>query len=313
MFPGNFNAQEFVDQARKVNSEEFLMLIDRGIALLEKEQAFPPTKGVEGRLVHLSPSGTAVVIGDLHGDLESLTHILTDSGFLKKIRKGENVYLIFLGDYGDRGLSSLEVFCVVLKLKELFQDKVILMRGNHEGPKDMLPSPFDLPVELKLKYGEEDGAKIYNKLRRFFNHLYNAILIDEWAVLIHGGLPSEALAVEDLAYAHIKHPKDSLLEDMLWSDPQEELNGVQPSPRGAGKIFGANITRKLLKMLNVKVLIRGHEPCQEGFKTNHNGMVLTVFSTNKPPYSNEHAAYLQLNLSKKINNAKQLLRYIRQF
>lgn len=307
------NADDFANQARIVSAKDFLGLIKRTIALLKKEQHAVGSIRVDGRLVHLPSSGEAIIIGDLHGDLESLTHILKDSGFLKKIRKGANVYLIFLGDYGDRGSASLEVFYVVLKLKVLFPDKVILMRGNHEGPEDMLPVPHDLPIKLKQKYGEEAGAKIYAELRRLFNHLYNAVLIDARAVLIHGGVPSKALSVEDLAYAHTKHPKESDLEEMLWSDPQDELKGVQPSPRGAGKIFGANITRRLLKTLGVNILIRGHEPCQRGFKINHNGMILTIFSTNKPPYSNDHAAYLQLNLSKKINNVKQLKRYIKQF
>lgn len=308
----NLNADDFANQARTVTARDFSGLIKRTIALLKIEQHATGSIRVEGRLVHLPPSGRAIIIGDLHGDLESLTHIIKNSGFLEKTRKGENVHLIFLGDYGDRGPASLEVFYVVLKLKVLYPDKVILMRGNHEGPEDLRPVPHDLPVKLKQKYGEEAGAKTYAELRRLFNY-YNAVLIDERAVLIHGGVPSKALSVEDLAYAHTKHPKESDLEEMLWSDPQEEIKGVQPSPRGAGKIFGADITRRLLKRLGVDILIRGHEPCQRGFKINHNGMILTIFSANKPPYSNEHAAYLQLNLSKKINNVKQLKPYIKQF
>ncbi len=302
------NANDFANQARTATARDFAALIKHATALLKKEQ-----HAADERLVHLSSSGKAIIIGDLHGDIESLTHILNDSGFLKKIRKEENIYLIFLGDYGDRGSASLEVFYVVLKLKKCFPSNVILVRGNHEGPEDLLPFPHDLPDRFEQKYGEKTGARIYAELRRLFSCLYNAVLIDEWAVLIHGGLPSEASAVNDLAYAHIKHPEKSYLEEMLWSDPQEGLKGVQPSPRGAGRLFGADITRKLLKRLNVKILVRGHEPCQEGFKLNHNGLILTIFSTNKPPYTNEHGAYLQLNLSKKMNNAEQLKRYIRQF
>jgi diadenosine tetraphosphatase ApaH/serine/threonine PP2A family protein phosphatase len=288
-------------------------LIRHVIDLLKKEQHTSGLFRVDGRLVLLPSEGEAIIVGDLHGDLESFKHILNDSGFLKKIRKGESVYLIFLGDYGDRGLFSLETFYGVLKLKASFPDNVILIKGNHEGPEDLLPSPHDLPAELGQKYGEEAGARIYAELRNLFNYLYNAALIDDWAVLIHGGLPNEAVAARDLAYAHVNHPSNSHLEDMLWSDPQEELKGVKPSPRGAGKVFGADITRKLLKRLNVKLMIRGHEPCQEGFKINHNGMILTIFSTKKPPYSNKYAAYLQLNLSRKINKAEQLKRCIKQF
>jgi diadenosine tetraphosphatase ApaH/serine/threonine PP2A family protein phosphatase len=304
---------DFVNQAATADPKDFSGLIKRVIALLKKKQKAAKSMLVDGRLVHLAPSGQVTIIGDLHGDLESLTYILKDSGFLKKNRKHENVYLIFLGDYGDRGKASPEVYHVVLKLKELFPEKVILMRGNHEGPEDLIPIPHDLPTQLAEKYGEEAGAKIYAELRELFNYLYCAVFVDERSVLIHGGLPSNASSLRDLAYAHKKHPKESHLEEMLWSDPEEGLKGVQPSPRGAGKLFGIDVTDKLLQMLGVKVLIRGHESCGKGFKINHKGRILTLFSTNKPPYSNKYGAYLQLNLAEKITDAEQLKQHIKQF
>lgn len=304
---------DFVNHAKIICDTDFLALIKHVILLLIKEQKDEKSKRDSGRLVRLPPSGKATVIGDLHGDIESLAHILKDSGFLRKAEKGEDVHLIFLGDYGDRGSDSPEVYCLVLKLKVLFPDKVILMRGNHEGPEDMLPYPHDLPSQLKLKYGEEAGARIMAELRELFNHLYTAVVIEERAVLIHGGVPSKAKSIRDLAYAHKKHPKETHLEEMLWSDPQEDLLGTEFSPRGAGRLFGADATERLLRMLNVKVLIRGHESCPEGFKTNHNGKVLTLFSTNKPPYSNKHGAYLQLNLSSSIKNVQQIEKNVIQF
>jgi protein phosphatase len=187
------------------------------------------------------------------------------------------------------------------------------MRGNHEGPKDMIPYPHNLPLQFKQKYGEEAGTRIYKELRRLFDLLYNAVLIDKYAILIHGGFPSGASSLEDLAYAHKKHPKETFLEEMLWSDPQEELSGTLPSLRGAGKFFGADVTKRILKLLDVKVLIRGHEPCEEGYKINHDRKVLTLFSTNKPPYNNKYAAYLQVDLLKKIRNAQTLKKHIKQF
>jgi len=66
-------------------------------------------------------------------------------------------------------------------------------------------------------------------------------------------------------------------------------------------------------MLNVKILIRGHEPSGEGFKLNHNGKVLTLFSRKGQPYNNEHGAYLQLSASETLENAKQLQQCIHRF
>jgi len=96
------------------------------------------------------------------------------------------------------------------------------------------------------------------------------------------------------------------LEEILWSDPEEGIIGTYPSPRGAGKLFGEDVTAKFLRMLNVKVLIRGHEPSEAGYKINHHGKILTLFSRKGEPYFNNQAAYLQLDLTAKVGSAYQL-------
>jgi len=280
--------------------------------LLSKESGRIGSLRITGRLVNVLPKGKMIVVGDIHGDLESLGYILKDSNFIKKIREGEDFLLVFLGDYGDRGFYSPEVYYVVLKLKEMFPENIVLMRGNHEGPNDLLAYPHDLPTHLHRKFGEA-GADVYAKLSEFFNHLYSAVLVEDRYILLHGGVPSKASTIDDLAYAHKKHPRETHLEEILWSDPSDGIKGTYPSPRGAGKLFGEDVTEKLLKMLNVNVLIRGHEPSVEGFKINHNGKVLTLFSRKGPPYHNEHGVYLQLNLSEILENAKQLRQYIHKF
>jgi len=251
-------------------------------------------------------------VSDIHGDLNSLIYILENSGFLERILKNKDVFMIFLGDYGDRGPYSSEVYYVILKLKEQFPENVILMRGNHEGPDDLLAHPHDLPIQLQRKFGES-GREAYAKVRELFRYLYNAVLISERCILLHGGVPSKAFTVDDLANAHKTHPKETHLEEILWSDPNDEIKGTYPSPRGAGKLFGEDITERFLKALNVKVLIRGHEPAENGFKTNHHNKVLTLFSRKDAPYYNSHGAYLQIDISRKIENATQLMPYVRKF
>jgi protein phosphatase len=252
------------------------------------------------------------MVSDLHGDLESLVHILKEVNVLEKLNKNNNAILVFLGDYGDRGSYSVEVYHIVLKLKLLFPEKVILMRGNHEGPQDLLASPHDLPMQFHERFGGK-WKNVYSRIHELFYHLYNAVLVEKRYLIIHGGLPSQAKTIEDLAYALAKHPKQRLLEDMLWSDPTETVEGVCESPRGAGKLFGENITDEVLKRFGVKILIRGHEPCRDGFKTNHGGKVLTLFSRKGPPYFNVQGAFLNVELSEKFENAEQLIPYIHKF
>ncbi len=306
------DSSSLFDMAMNVEVGEFLHLVEDITKVLDNESGRVGSLQIIGKLISIPPVGGAIVIGDIHGDLESLKYMLKHSSFIKKAEKDQNVSMIFLGDYGDRGPYSPEVYYVVLKLKQRFPEHVVLMRGNHEGPNDLLAYPHDLPTHLRRKFGEASSS-IYKQLRRFFDCLYNAVLIEERYILLHGGVPSQVSTIEDLAYADEKHPRERHLEEILWSDPYEGIKGTYASPRGAGRLFGEDVTDKLLRLLGVKVLIRGHEPSDEGFKINHGGKVLTLFSRRGPPYHNTYGAYLKLSLSEEVEDARQLAEYIHKF
>jgi len=306
------SASILAESATESNVEEFLGLVRKVSRQLATENGMVGTLKITGRLIEVPPVGEAIIVGDLHGDLKSLVHILEASNFLSKAKSGSDVLLVFLGDYGDRGAYSPEVYYVVLKLKEMFPERVILMRGNHEGPPDLLASPHDLPIQMKNKFREK-GQEAYLKLRELFNHLYTGVIIKERYVLLHGGAPSQAVSISDIAYAHETHPRERHLEEILWNDPWKGIKGTIASPRGAGRLFGEDVTNKLLTMLNVKALIRGHQSCPDGYKSMHGGRVLTLFSRKGPPYNNTFGAYMHLDISQKMKTPKQLLQNIQKF
>ena len=303
---------QIIKQSLKARSEVFGKLVEDATCLLCKENGRVGNLNILGRLVKLNSAGSALIVGDLHGDLESMIDIFNESKFLKRLDQTDDAVLIFLGDYGDRGSYSAEVYYTVLKLKLLYPKQVVLMRGNHEGPDDLMADPHDIPSQFQIRFGEK-WAETYAGIRKLFSCLYNAMVVEERYLMIHGGLPPKIEKIEDLAYAHLTHPKQNFLENMLWSDPNEMVKETSTSPRGAGKLFGENVTRRVLERLDVKILIRGHEPCQEGFKIDHNGKVLTLFSRKGPPYFNAYGAYLDMDLSKKLENAEQLVQYIHKF
>ena len=124
--------------------------------------------------------GEALVIGDLHGDLESLILILQESYYFEQMKKTDKATLIFLGDYGDRGEKSPETYYLILKLKLAFPKQIVLLRGNHEAPKDLLGLPHDLPIQFQRRFGEA-GNRLTNKYDPLHACLYNA-------VYVHGSL-----------------------------------------------------------------------------------------------------------------------------
>jgi protein phosphatase len=300
-----------VKEAQNIHSKDFLETLDKATSLLKSENGQIGNLTITNHLVTLEPRGEALVIGDLHGDLESLGVILQESQFLQKMEKTNDATLIFLGDYGDRGDKPAEIYYVVLKLKLDFPRQVVLLRGNHEGPKDLEASPHDLPLRFQAKFSE-DWKLVYEKTRSLWGCLYSAVFVEGRFLMVHGGVSPEIASLQDISCAHEENNRE-LLVDLLWNDPVEGMHGVSLSPRGAGKFFGEDVTHLVLGRLNAEILIRGHEASSTGFKINHGGKVLTLFSRKGAPYFNRFGAYLQVPLQQKFENAKQLTSYIHKF
>jgi len=301
-----------VKEALETSFDQFSDQVEKATELLSKEKGRVGELHILGRLVRTNSPGEALVIGDLHGDLESMVHILRESNILSRMNENTDTLSIFLGDYGDRGDYSAEIYHIVCRLKLLFPKQVVLMRGNHEGPADLMPSPHDLPKQLQSRFGGK-WKEAYAEIRELFEHLYDVLIVEERYLMVHGGLPYQAAKIEDLANANSSHLKKPFLEEILWSDPDENVEDTLPSPRGAGELFGKKVTDEFLKRFDVKILIRGHEPCEEGFKINHGSKVLTLFSRKGPPYFNAYGAYLDFKLSERFENARQLIPYIHKF
>lgn len=303
---------QIVKRAFEVSGEDFLEIVDATTELLHRENGLVGRFEVKGRFVTVRPEGSAVLIGDLHGDLESLVEILNLANVLRRMRDDDAFCLIFLGDYGDRGLHSAEVYYVVLTLKLLFPKQTILLRGNHEVSEPQLVAvPHDLPSQLRSRFG--NGEEVYEGLKRLFPVLYNAVLVSNRYLIVHAGLSASMVTVHDLACAKIGDSSQGLLEDMLWSDPDDTIKGMEPSPRGAGKLFGEDITREVLRRFEARLAIRGHESSDDGFKMNHRGKVLTLFSRKGAPYFNTFGAYLDIELAKNVSSAEQLIPFIHRF
>jgi len=109
------NLSLIAKESLAVQSDSFVKIVENAIDLLRGENGKIGNLTVSEHLVKLEPLGEALVIGDLHGDLDSLVSILESSGFTQKMTKRKDATLIFLGDYGDRGAYSAEVYYTVLR------------------------------------------------------------------------------------------------------------------------------------------------------------------------------------------------------
>jgi hypothetical protein len=290
--------EEWTKKARVASVGNYSALIDEAKEVLAQERALRADSG----LVTLAPQAvrSVIVVGDIHGDMESLVHILISEEMEKADR------IVFLGDYGDRGAKSVEVYYLLLRLKVSIRGKVIMLRGNHEGP--MPVRPHDLPSLFIKRYGA-NGNTLYKKIKEFWGYLPHAVVVEGRYLMLHGGLPIKVFSAKDFGFAH--ETASSNFEEILWSDPVEG-KGYFQSSRGAGMLFGEDITDKVLRVVGVKTLIRSHEAC-EGVKVQQRGRILTLFSRKGAPYSNTRAAYLLLddNALREAKDAAELARAAR--
>lgn len=88
------------------------------------------------------------VVSDIHGHFEQFEKILT--------YWNEEDTLAILGDLIDRGPHSLQVVEKVIELQQIFGDKCIFLKGNHE---EMLLNFLNNPVEKQEHYYINGGKE----------------------------------------------------------------------------------------------------------------------------------------------------------
>jgi hypothetical protein len=73
------------------------------------------------------------------------------------------------------------------------------------------------------------------------------------------------------------HSSDVFM-DLMWSDPNEDGDGLVDSDRGAGHLFGADVVRAFCALNGVDVIVRGHQCVPKGIAFFAGAHCITVFS-----------------------------------
>lgn len=85
----------------------------------------------------ISSTDQVCFVGDIHGSIHSVIRILWRLVQLGKIADDFTIidpkfYMVFNGDFVDRGRYGIEVWYTLMQLKKANKDRVFLLRGNHE-------------------------------------------------------------------------------------------------------------------------------------------------------------------------------------
>ena len=131
-------------------------------------------RGFAQKLI-VPPNSEIIMIGDLHGCMDSLSQNLRRLFHLNIINNSwklkDNAYLVFLGDLVDRGEYSFETCITVSKLLCENPLQCFACRGNHEVQEDGLYTNNDFPGSLASELSRRfktNSISVLSDLNRLF-------------------------------------------------------------------------------------------------------------------------------------------------
>ena len=162
---------------------------------------------------------------------------------------------LFLGDYVDRGKHSIEVMCLLMCFKLKYKDTFHFVRGNHEN--HLLNMVFGFYHECSRRY----NVKLWKIFINLFNIMPVAAIIDNKIFCMHGGIGPDLIKIDQIN--NIIRPTDiptsGLLCDLLWADPELNIDGYQPNKRGISVVFGEKQVSEFCERNKLDLIIRAHQ------------------------------------------------------
>ena len=216
----------------------------------------------EPMLIKLNTIANSIIVGDTHGDLESSKYLIN-----KYIEDDSINFVIFLGDYVDRGPKQIENINYLVEKKLQYPKKLLLLRGNHEWLEVNQNYGFYNEVITKLNHNKyEKYLEMFSKMSISFISS-NPINV----IGVHAGIPvnpkrEQVYNLKDINKIEKNqktYDSDNLITQLVWNDPKNEVKYAQSSWRGAGYFFGKEAFNEFMDQNNLDFCFRSHEAFQK--------------------------------------------------
>ncbi len=227
---------------------------------------FRSTPGRRGTVIEIESADDVLVAGDLHGNLAHFQTLLDRA----RLDRNPNRHLVLQelvhGDslYPNGGCKSHQLVDLVSALKCQYPDRVHFLLGNHE-----LSELNDRPIlkggvrtnqlfRLGIEHAYGDStAEVFIAYRELFQSLPLGLRTKNRVFISHSYPKAsklengfDASIFEAASVDQISLERNGSLHDLLWGRDGDEQTA-----------------RKFAAIVNAELLITGHMPCPEGFRS----------------------------------------------
>ena len=137
---------------------------------------------------------------------------------------------------------------------------------------------------MRHKFGSEHMLDLFQQV---FHLMPIAVVVADRYFVVHGGLPRVAVTLNQLRDlpcgplpAKPVTLQETILWDLLWSDPCEQLGRFQGRRGPTTAQFGPDVTQQFLCDNKLQLVIRSHEVTGKGHMCVHGGKLVSIFSAS---------------------------------
>lgn len=251
----------------------------------------------QGKLEELPSEGKALIITDIHGNLDDFNHFMQ---IWENFKNSDN-HLVLTGDFihamGRENDKSIDILESVKSRWENSENFHVLL-GNHEWSTISKKAVYKAGINQTLNFDEllrENFAENYGyKLEeyvQFFKELPIAVKTANGIFISHAGPPRNVKNLHEIVTLTDQgYNGNSKLLEFLWNRFDD---------------YTEKDLKSFLKNVDCNAMIVGHTPV-DGAKLMYKNQLVVSSS-----YSKGKKAYVELDLEKRIKGGKDLMKMVK--